>query len=49
MVAPSLVPVRPSDQVKTDRRDALRVAQLLRTGELTAVWVPGEEDEALWS
>lgn len=47
VVAPSLTPTRPGDQVKTDRRDALRLAQLLRAGELTPVWVPGEEDEAL--
>ena len=47
VVAPSLTPVRPGDHVKTDRRDALRLAQLLRAGELTPVWVPGEEDEAL--
>ena len=47
VVAPSLTPVRPGDQVKTDRRDALRLAQLLRAGELTPVWVPGEEEEAL--
>lgn len=47
VVAPSLTPVRPGDQVKTDRRDALRLAQLLRAGELTPVWVPSEEDEAL--
>src|SRR5690606_12142385 len=33
--------------VKTDRRDAVRLAELLRAGELTPVWVPGEEDEAL--
>jgi transposase len=47
VVAPSLIPVRQGDRVKTDRRDALRLAQLLRAGELTPVWVPGEEDEAL--
>ncbi len=47
VVAPSLIPVRQGDRVKTDRRDALRLAQLLRAGELTAVWVPGEDDEAL--
>jgi len=47
MVAPSLTPVRPGDQIKTDRRDALRLAQLLRAGELTPVWVPDEEHEAL--
>lgn len=47
VVAPSLIPKRQGDRVKTDRRDALRLAQLLRAGELTAVWVPTEEDEAL--
>ncbi len=47
VVAPSLIPKRPGDRVKTDRRDAVRLAELLRAGELTPVWVPGEEDEAL--
>ena len=47
VVAPSLTPRRPGDHVKTDRRDALRLAQLLRAGELTPVWVPDEEHEAL--
>jgi len=47
VVAPALIPTAPGDHVKTDRRDALRLAQLLRAGELTPVWVPGEEDEAL--
>lgn len=47
VVAPSLIPQRPGERVKTDRRDALRLAQLLRAGELTAVYVPTEEDEAL--
>lgn len=47
VVAPSLIPQRPGDRVKTDKRDALRLAQLLRAGELTAVYVPTEEDEAL--
>ena len=47
VVAPSLIPRRQGDRVKTDRRDALRLAQLLRSGELTAVWVPEEDDEAL--
>lgn len=47
MVAPSLIPKQPGNRVKTDRRDALRLAELLRAGELTPVWVPGEEDEAL--
>jgi transposase len=47
VVAPSLIPNRPGDRVKTDRRDAIRLAQLLRAGELTPVYVPTEEDEAL--
>lgn len=47
VVAPGLTPTRPGDRVKTDRRDAVRLAELLRAGELTPVWVPGEEDEAL--
>jgi transposase len=47
VVAPSLIPKRPGDRVKTDRRDAIRLAQLHRSGELTAVYVPREEDEAL--
>lgn len=47
VVAPSLVPVRAGDRVKTDRRDALKLARLLRSGDLTAVWVPDEAHEAL--
>jgi transposase len=40
VVAPSLIPRRPGDRVKTNRRDALSLARLLRAGELTAVWFP---------
>jgi transposase len=47
VVAPSLIPSKPGDRVKTNRRDALNLAKLLRAGELTAVWVPGEEHEAM--
>lgn len=47
VVAPSLIPVRPGDRVKTDRRDALKLALGLRAGTLTAVWVPEPTDEAL--
>ncbi len=47
VVAPSLVPTKPRDKVKTDRRDARKLAQHLRAGELTPVWTPGEDDEAL--
>ena len=47
VVAPSHIPSRPGDQVKTDRRDAERLSQLHRAGELTAVFVPTPETEAL--
>ena len=47
VVAPSLIPKKPGDRVKTDRRDSLGLARLHRAGELTAVWVPGHEQEAL--
>jgi transposase len=47
VVAPSLIPRKPGERVKTDRRDALKLAQLLRSGNLTAVWVPDEEQEAM--
>ncbi len=47
VVAPSLIPRRPGDRVKTDRRDALGLAKLDRAGELTAVWVPDADHEAM--
>lgn len=47
VAAPSLIPRKPGERVKTDRRDAKKLAQLLRSGELTPVWVPGEKQEAL--
>jgi transposase len=47
VVAPSLIPSKPGDRVKTDRRDALRLAQLHRACELTSIYVPTAEDEAL--
>ncbi|QDI90701.1 IS110 family transposase [Salicibibacter halophilus] len=47
VIAPGLIPQRPGDRVKTDKRDAIRLAQLFRAGELTSVYVPTEEDEAL--
>jgi len=47
VVAPSLVPVRPGDRVKTDRRDAITLARLLRAGELAGIWVPDEAHEAI--
>jgi transposase len=47
VAAPSLIPTRPGDRVKTNRRDARNLAKLLRAGELTAVWVPDERHEAM--
>ncbi|MBY0149502.1 IS110 family transposase [Neobacillus niacini] len=47
VIAPSLIPRKPGERVKTDRRDSLRLAQLFRAGELTSVYVPTEDDEAL--
>lgn len=47
VVAPSLVPTRPGDRVKTDRRDAVTQASLFRSGELTPVWVPDDAHEAM--
>ena len=47
VVAPSLIPRRPGERVKTNRRDAVALAKLLRAGELTAVWVPDEGHEAM--
>ncbi len=47
VVAPSLIPQKPGDRVKTNRRDAVALARLLRAGELTAVWAPDEAHEAL--
>jgi transposase len=40
VVAPSPIPRKPGDRIKTDRRDAINLAKLHRAGELTAVWVP---------
>ena len=47
VVAPTLIPVKAGDRVKTDRRDAEKLARLHRSGELTAVWVPDAQHEAL--
>ena len=47
VVAPSLIPKKPGDRVKTNRRDAVSLAKLLRAGELTAVWVPDRHHEAM--
>ena len=47
VVAPSLIPRRPGERVKTDRRDALTLARLHRAGELTRVWIPDPGHEAV--
>lgn len=47
VVAPSLIPKKPGDKVKTDRRDAIELARMLRSGDLTAVYVPSVDDEAI--
>jgi transposase len=47
VIAPSLIPKKASDRVKTDRRDADQLARLYRAGELTAIHVPDQEDEAM--
>ena len=47
VVAPSLIPKRPGERVKTNRRDAVTLARLLRAGELTPVWVPDATHEAV--
>ena len=47
VVAPSLIPMKAGDRVKTDRRDALMLAKLHRAGELTAVCVPDAAHEAM--
>jgi len=47
VIAPTLVPVKPGDRVKTDRRDAVKLARSYRAGDLTPVWVPDAAHEAL--
>jgi transposase len=47
VVAPSLIPKKPGERIKTNRRDAVTLARLLRAGELTAVWVPDALHEAV--
>ena len=47
VVAPSLIPMKSGDRVKTDRRDAVMLAKLHRAGELTAIWIPDAAHEAM--
>ena len=47
VVAPSRIPKAAGERIKTDRRDALKLARLLRSGDLSAVWVPDREQERM--
>ena len=47
VVAPALIPKKSGDRIKTNRRDAVGLAKLLRARELTAVWAPDERHEAM--
>jgi transposase len=47
VVVPSLIPRKPGERVKTDRRDVQKLSRHLRAGDLTAVWVPDAEQEAI--
>jgi transposase len=47
VVAPSLMPKKAGDRVKTDRRDAVQLARLLRSGDRTPVYIPAVADEAM--
>jgi transposase len=47
MIAPALTPRRPGQRIKTDRRDAAKLVRLFRAGELTAIHVPDEAEEAV--
>ena len=47
VIAPSLVPRRPGDKIKTDRRDALKLLEYLENGQLVEVLPPSEEQEAV--
>jgi transposase len=47
VIAPTLIPKKAGERIKTDRRDALKLARCFRAGDLTAVWVPDQAHEAL--
>jgi transposase len=47
VIAPTLIPTKSGDRVKTDRRDAMKLARYLRSGDLTRVWVPDRAHEGL--
>jgi len=47
VVAPALIPCKPGDRIKTNQRDAIKLARLHRAGELTSVWIPDLAHEAM--
>jgi len=47
VIAPTLIPKKPGERIKTDRRDAIKLARCFRAGELTKIWVPDQAHEAL--
>ena len=47
IIAPSQIPRRPGDRVKTDGRDSVQLAECSRAGQLSAVWIPDPDDEAI--
>ena len=47
VVVPSLIPMKPGEKIKTDKRDALKLAKLLKSEDLTPIYVPEPEDEAV--
>ena len=47
VVAPSMIPRRSGDRIKTDRRDAIKLVRLFRAGELTSIYMPAPENEAI--
>ena len=47
VIAPSKIPRRPGDRIKTDRRDSVQLAECSRAGQLSAVWIPLPEDESI--
>ncbi len=47
VIAPSLIPKKPGERIKTDKRDAMKLAKLLKTEDLTPIYVPEPEDEAV--
>jgi len=47
VVAPSMIPKRPGERIKTDKRDAIKLARLMRANELDPIYVPESDDEAI--